>query len=439
MIFGCACALLSAAQTISTQTTPDLNGHTVKASAGEVFQIADLLVGSGQIEKAHSILHLLSSDPDADVRHEAKFRRAKLLEKQGRTAAAALLLRQILDENPSAVAARLHLAAALSRMGEETAALRELRALRSVDLPGDVAIFVDQVMASLLKAKPFGVHVEVALAPDTNVNRATSSDMLGTIFGDFTLNPDARAKSGIGIAVRALSRASFPLSGKAAMQARATQEANLYRKAEFNDVTFGFLAGPKFPVGKGQTAVESGTVVQWFGSRRYQRVTPLSVSLTHPIGSAAQLGVEASGRGVKNYRNDLQSGRGLSARLRYEQAVSPRAHVLGSLGLDRYAANDEAYSTRSWSAGLAASRQAGRMTMTLEAEFGKLGADERFAIIPDVRQDTFLRLQLGSVLRQLAVGGFAPLMRLSIERNRSTVEFYDYRRLRTEIGVGRAF
>jgi len=35
--------------------------------------------------------------------------------------------------------------------------------------------------------------------------------------------------------------------------------------------------------------------------------------------------------------------------------------------------------------------------------------------------------------------GFAPVTRFSIERNRSSIEFYDYRRTRSEVGVVRAF
>jgi len=42
-------------------------------------------------------------------------------------------------------------------------------------------------------------------------------------------------------------------------------------------------------------------------------------------------------------------------------------------------------------------------------------------------------------LRQLQFQGFAPVVRFTIERNRSSIEFYDYRRRRTEFGVVRAF
>jgi hypothetical protein len=39
----------------------------------------------------------------------------------------------------------------------------------------------------------------------------------------------------------------------------------------------------------------------------------------------------------------------------------------------------------------------------------------------------------------LRVGRFAPIVRLHYERNVSTVEIYDYRRLAADIGVTAAF
>jgi hypothetical protein len=79
------------------------------------------------------------------------------------------------------------------------------------------------------------------------------------------------------------------------------------------------------------------------------------------------------------------------------------------------------------------------MTFTAGAEFGRLRADERLALFPDRRADRYSRFSLGATFRQLQFRGFAPVARFSIERNRSTVEFYDYRRTRSEVGVVRAF
>ena len=79
------------------------------------------------------------------------------------------------------------------------------------------------------------------------------------------------------------------------------------------------------------------------------------------------------------------------------------------------------------------------MTFTAEAQFGKLHADERLVLFPNRRSDRYSSLSLGATFRQLQWRGFAPLARFTIERNRSTIAFYDYRRTRAELGVVRAF
>jgi hypothetical protein len=79
------------------------------------------------------------------------------------------------------------------------------------------------------------------------------------------------------------------------------------------------------------------------------------------------------------------------------------------------------------------------MTFTAGLEYGKLHADERLQLFPDRRSDRYSRLSIGATFRQLQFRGFAPVARFSIERNRSTVGFYDYRRTRTEMGFVRAF
>ena len=69
----------------------------------------------------------------------------------------------------------------------------------------------------------------------------------------------------------------------------------------------------------------------------------------------------------------------------------------------------------------------------------RLKADERLQLLPDAREDRQTRFHVGSVLRQFTFAGFAPMARMVIERNRSTIEFYDYKRVWTEFGISRAF
>lgn len=84
-------------------------------------------------------------------------------------------------------------------------------------------------------------------------------------------------------------------------------------------------------------------------------------------------------------------------------------------------------------------RDVGRVTLTAGVELGRLDADERLQLFPHKRSDRYSRLSSGATFRHIQFRGFAPVARFSIERNLSSVEFYDYRRTRTEIGIVHSF
>lgn len=417
--------------------TPAPDHQTIRATANDLFNMAETMQQRGTPQRAEPILALLSRDPDPEVRNEARFRLALLMESSGRLRDSAVLLRQILDDRSDVPAVRLKLASLLHKMGDEDSALRHLRALRSADLPLAVARFVDRLSASLQASKPLGVHLELALAPDSNINRATRSDTLGTVFGDFSL--DQKARSGIGATIRAIAHARRQLADNLAVVARAGTDANLYRDKDFNDISLDLSVGPEWRLGRTRFTAEGGVGQQWFGMKPYQRSVRLAGSATQAIGAVGQARIDLSARWINNRVNNQQDGRGLSARIRYERALSPQTLVSAFAGADRYKAVDEAYSTRSWNVGLTAYREVGRMTLTAGAEFGRLRADDRLAILPRAREDKLTRIHVGAVFRQLTIAGFAPMTRLVVERNRSTVEFYDYQRTRAEFGISRAF
>lgn len=433
-------ALLLAAPWPVAAAAAEASYRTVRlGSAGDVIQLAERAVQRGDLAAAEMTFRALFEDPDPKVRAEARFRLAKLAAATGRTSEAAVLLRRVLDEHPKAVPARLELAALLSKMGDEKSALRELRAVRTTDLPLNVARFVDRWSASLQASRPFGLHLELALAPDSNVNRATRSDTLGTVLGDFTFTEDAKAKSGVGAAMRGAAYARLGVTGGLDLVVRAVTDVSLYRDKEFNDIFAELSAGPEFVLAGTRFTAELGLSRRWYGMEPYQQQLRLSASATRPLGPVAQGRLDASLRWSDNKVNNLQHGRGLTLVGRYERALTPQLSISGAVTMDRFKASDDAYSTRAWFAGLTAYRDIGRVTLSLGAEIGRLKGDERLAILPEAREDRFSRVSLGAVFRRFTVGGFAPLTRLVVERNRSNIEYHDFKRTRTEFGVTRAF
>lgn len=431
---------IALASVVAAMGSPPVSAPTLRLDAAQVLSLADQAGKNGDIATAEEAYRALSEDANPDVRAEALFRHALMLSGAGQSTRAALLLRRLLDERPDATRARLELAQILDRLGEKDAAWREVRAVQASGLPPDVARLVDRYSEALRAARPFGVAFQIAIAPDSNINRSTRSDALGTVLGDFEIDESDKARSGIGLSVSGQAYRRLPLGkGKHNLLVRASAVADLYRHTNFNDIALDIAAGPELQLGNKRLTLEAGATQRWYGMGPYMRSARLSTSLVMPVDRRTQVQLIAS-LGLLDYRtNDLQDGRSFVLRAKVERALSATTGVGLNLSGYRTAARDPAYSTTEWRVGLLGWRDIGRATFRVEGEIGRLRTDDRLVILPDRRADKYSRFTLGATFRQFTFGGFAPVTRIVIERNKSTVEFYDYRRTRTEFGVVRAF
>jgi hypothetical protein len=105
----------------------------------------------------------------------------------------------------------------------------------------------------------------------------------------------------------------------------------------------------------------------------------------------------------------------------------------------REAARDPGYSLASGGASVYLFREMGRTTLVGTLGYSHLEADERLFLYPRRRIEDRYNASLAVTLRALHLGSFAPLVRLKWERNRSSIEIYDYRRVAAEFGVASAF
>ena len=414
--------------------------RTLVLAPAQMFRLAEVAEGRADLRLAFAIYAALEDSPDPDIRAEARFRHAKRLLGESRNSDAAVLLRQILDEKPKAVPVRLALAQLLDRMGDKDAAWREIRAAQAIGLPPAVARLVDRYSEALRAARPQGASLEIALAPDSNINRATRSDTLGTVLGDFEIDKDGKARSGTGLSVHGQAYRRLALGdGDTSLLVRLSGLADLYKRTEFNDIAVDLAAGPELQWGETRVHLEAGATQRFFGQKPYLRSARLGATVARPLGRRTLLRLSGSAALVDNQRNDLQDGKSYSAGLDLERALSATTGVVFNLSGDREQLKDPGYATTGWRGGLSLWRDLGRVTLTAGAQFGRLHADERLVLFPDTRRDRYSSFSLGATFRQMQWRGFAPVARFTVERNQSSIAFYDYRRTRTEIGVVRAF
>lgn len=432
--------LLALAQHASASEPEEQNQVGVVAlSADQMLDFADRSARSGDLATAEATYRALFGDPALEVRSEARFRLAMLFAGMSRLADAAVLLRRILDEQPEAQRVRLELARVLDLMGDEPGARRTLREAQAGGLPPEVARFVDRYSAALRARKPLGGSLEISLAPDSNINRATRSGTLGTVLGDFDLDEDAMKQSGVGLGLRGQAYARIPASTSVNLFGRASGFANLYRKDDFNDLAVAITVGPELQIGADRFSFEAGGLWQWYGGKSYSRSATLGANYFHPLGRSSQLRGTASLAVVDNLFNSLQDGEIYAGSVGYERAISSRAGFSLTMSGERQSLHDPGYSTWAAQASISAYREVGATTLIATIGRGWLWADERLLLFPRARSDRLDRASLGATFRQARIDNFAPFVRATLERNHSTTEIYDYSRSRFEVGLARAF
>ena len=411
----------------------------IAATSRELLAMATRAVLAQQEDLAITMLEALTKDPELAIRNEARFRLAMLAMRHKDWMRAGLYLRAILDEEPTAQRARVELARVQAELGDHEAARRSLREAQAGELPPNVARVVERFSAALRDRNPVGATLQLAIAPDSNVNRATRSDTLGTVIGDFDLDEDAQETSGIGLSVKTEAYYRLQLSSATSLLARAGFSGNFYRTSRFDDMVGFASLGPEFPFRRGRANLSLGARRRWFGGETYADALTANFDWQGAAGPRAQIRAGLGYARTDNRLNDSQDGDEFSAFASYERALSTRSGVSVTIGGMRQLAKDPAYSLASLQLSATGWREFGSTTLFASASYQHLEADERLAIYPERRREDFARVSLGITNRKIEWQGFSPLVRVAFEKNWSPIEVYSFDRWSGEFGVVRAF
>jgi hypothetical protein len=427
------CALLPVAAAAAAQTRIE------HLSAPELFAMADGARAAGRTADALAMYDALARDPDPEVRAEARFRKGMLLAGLKRYREAAISFRALLDEKPNAARVRLELARVLALMKDDKAARRELRQAQASGLPEDVAVAVDQFAAALRSRRPYGGSFEIAFAPDTNVNRATGARTLDTVIAPLILSEDARARSGLGIKAGGQAYLRVPLRPGLSFFPRVSGVGRFYRASRFDDASVSMLAGLEWQGKKNRLTGSVGPGWRWYGMAPYADTQTVSADWIHAAGRTTQIVTSAAASRVRYHRNRLQDGGLFDLGLSIEHAFAGGSGGTLTLSANRQTARDPGYATASGGVSLLGWKELGRMTLYLSGGVTRTEGDARLILFTDRRREWLYQAAAGTTFRRITFRGLAPTLRLTFERNRSTVGIYDYRRFAAEVGVTRAF
>ncbi|NML04917.1 surface lipoprotein assembly modifier [Sphingomonas sp. G-3-2-10] len=422
------------AETCKARLTPD-------QLAGE----AQTLILAGRFDEARPMVAALMTVPDK--KFEARLLSGMLAAGTGDHARAAEYYKAILSDDPSQTRVRLELGRELLALGHTASADKQFKiAQQDGDLPDDVARTIRSVRDVIRQRRAWRLDVDLGIAPDTNINNATSSDTVTILWGGIPLplmlDQRAKARSGTGITASISGGVRLPIANKMSAIVDLDLAGNNYSGAAYDDYQVQAAGGVEFRLTPTSSVSLQGVGAQrWYGGQAVSRQTGVKAGFQIRLSDRDQMGVQIDSRRTDALFDPSYDGWQTGAYVTYERAVAKSLVVSGGGFVRRDSLKAEAYSNTEIGAIAGFGGE-----LPLGITFGLSGSVSRAkfdAAIPlfsiDPRQDWryTARATLGN--RGWRLWGFSPQVSASYSRIDSSIDYYRNDRLRFRFALARYF
>ena len=350
----------------------------------------------------------------------------------------------ILVEQPSLVRVRLELARAFFLKGDDNLSRshfeRVLAGQPHPAIAANVQRFLDAIRARRLWSGYFGM----TLAPDSNVN-AASSDRVIYIFGlPFLRDADSTAKSGTGIVIWGGGEYQHPLSDRIRLRAGTDFSHTEHRGKDFDQTFLSVHAGPRWLIGNSAEASVLASVRRyWSDGNPNWTETGVRFEVERQLTSQlAALGrVSWHQRRYAGNRSLKGPHAALSVGTHWQVNSTTAVDAHAGLTTERPASVNARNSGYWFRLGVSLALQKG-FTVGMDGELRRTNFKGNWTpFTPDgVSRKDRTRILRASVLhRGYTAYGFSPKLLLVSEARKSNAQLHDYRRNRAELHFVRQF
>ena len=430
-------ATLAAACAPAHAETPE--EPTAAPTAGNLIEAARAALARGNLEDAEFLLEGVG--PGEGNVDDLDFLHGSIAMARGDWEAAIARFRAMLARDPELPRVRLDLALAYFRARQDgNAAYHFRQALGEESLPPAARARALAFLDEIRRRRSWSLNGGIALAPDNNINAATSARLVRLFGLPAQLSEDARRTSGVGLSAFLSGGYEARLSADTRLRADAGLYTRTYEESRFNDRTLTLRAGPRFIFEDFDLRPELTGRFRELGGETYSRAAGLSLSGEWTVAPTWRLSASLTADRI-SYESFLDEGRNHGVRLGAMHALGPATLLSADASFRRETVSVDAHSWREYAVSLTAARELPRGFVV------SAGPSHRWrrydapllSLGPDPRSDRTLTGEIKASNRHVELFGFMPEITVRHERRGSNLDLYDYERTVAEIGVVRSF
>lgn len=440
LLGGAFLSIAVAATALGSELTPRDASDKAPEITLPPIEAAKLAITLRDYSTAAKILSLALADDPSSA--EALFLMGEIESRQKKFAEAIPYYRKIIVNHPSLVRVRLDLARALFETGDDDAAEYNFHlALAEGNLPDTVIDNVERYLAIIRSRKRFVYSLDLGVAPDTNINKATTSDRV-TLFGlPFALSPQARQQSGVGITGTIDGEYRAPLQPDLRLRTGATLYGLKYPSNKaFDDAQARGRIGPQWFFERGDISVLGIASKRWYGEQAYSVGVGGRLEGQYWLTKQLLLSSYVEGVSTSYDTQKFLNGYYIDQGNFLDYYITPSSFVRGSIGVGYQSAESDVFSNWYYKLGLAYQQEfAYGITVNVAPEvqwWNYQATDPLFGVRRADRQ-YFAKISLYK--RDFTIFGFAPVLSYSYTTNQSNESLFKYNRNQFQLGFTRQF
>ncbi len=417
----------------------------MQLTPAQLLAMTEKMISDKQYAEARPLIAALRIAPGMAL--QARFLEGMIALETGDAKTATHEFREILVQEPGLTRVRLELARALIVSGDLSAADYHLKlAENDGELPPDIARQVRLARNVIRSQRKWQFGFDLGIAPDTNINSATSAETVEANLGPtrlaLPLDPSAQAKSGTGITASMFGSLRLPVAKRAALAIDFDAGMVNYDGKQYDDYTVQLAAGPELRTDKETSLTLQGVgLMRWYGGMVSARQAGVKLGLQHEIGKSQRIGLQLDVRHSDSDYGLGYTGWQISGSATYEKVIGKSAIASVSLYRRRDLMELESYAsaTTGLSLGIGAELPLG-INAGLSGGVARSTYDApQLFFSTEARKDWRYNARAYAGFRKIRVLGFSPSVEYQFQKTDTNYTLYQSTRHRVQFKLARYF